>query len=178
MTRGSSKSKGSSQPGGRDRRSEKGKDSEKRKHSGNTPTGFTPDSKKVPDPDLQVKETQVKPAVPQPVSDTSTGKASTSENTLATSKEAADKLGNLSLIAGGKDSESEKATPMDGVEDEVTEEEMNELLDSDEDTDMGDLDEKDEEQIAKDELGVKKDNKPTEKNVRDCCLKSVLFGQK
>ena len=164
MTRGSSKSKGSSQPGGHDRRSEKGKkDSEKRKHSGNTPSGFTPDSKKMPDPDLQVKETQVKPAEPQPVSDTSTGKASTSENTLVTSKEAADKLGNLSLIAGGKDSESEKAAPMDGVEDEVTEEEMNELLDSDEDEDMSDLDEKAEEEIAKDELGVKKDDKPTEK---------------
>ena len=147
----SGRGRGSSQPGGRDHRSEKSKNSsssDKRKRSGNNPSGLTPDNKKLTAPGSQ--ETQVKPAKP-PVSDTSNGEASTSGNTLApTSSEAANKLQNLSLFPADK--ESADAGNLDGVQKMFTEEETEELLDS-EDEEM-DLEEGDEEAIAKKELGL------------------------
>ena len=146
MTRDNKKSnsKGGSQPGGHDRQSDKkdqSKLSEKRKHSGNNHSGFTPDDKKQSKPVQQV--IQVKPAEPSPVSDTSKGDASTSEITVATSVEATKKLEDLSLVSGKQ---------VDDQNEIFTEQETNELLDSDED--MDDLDEKEEEKIAKEELGI------------------------
>ena len=137
-------SKGNSQPRGHGRQSEK-KVSDKRKRSGNNSSGFTPDDKKdkKTTPVDQESKKHVKQANPSPASDASNGKASTS-----------------ALEASMKAAKIVDDTVTEGVINQLFDEDAtDELLRSD-DEDMSDLTEKAEENIGKDELGVK----PTEES--------------